>query len=491
MHPTPRRFRPPVLALGAACMLVALTCGPQLSTPQDGSPGLPFLAPAPAQAGPSLTGNLTVLSDVAEAVLPAVVNISSTRVSKGATGPFHDDPFFRRFFGERGGEAPERRSLSRGSGVLVGEDGLVLTNNHVVSDAEEVTVVLSDGRKFTAEVIGTDPRTDLAVIRLEDAPADLVTLKLGSSQAMRLGEVVLAVGNPFGLEGTVTMGIVSAKGRTNVGIVEYEDFIQTDAAINPGNSGGALVNLAGELVGINTAIASRSGGYQGIGFAIPSDMARPIMESLLATGKVERAWLGVLIQNIDPDMVAALQVPDTQGVLVGDVPDGSPANKAGIKHGDVITGFDGKAVTSTNELRHRVALELAGKTVKVELLRDGKRKVIPVVLGAMPEPGQVGQAPDEAPDATEALAGLEVAPLDRSTRARYDVPNDVTRGLVVTRVEPGSEASRAGVQPGDVILEVNRKRVDSVESFARAQGDAPKSLLLISRGGSSHYLMLG
>ncbi len=387
--PLPRRFRPSVLALGATCALLALTCGPQMSTPEDGGPALPFLAPAPAAANPAaLNGNLTVLSDVAEAVLPAVVNIRATKVARGHGGPFFDDPFFRRFFGQRGDEQKEQRSLSRGSGVLVGADGLVLTNNHVVSDSDEVVVALSDGREFPAELVGTDPRSDLAVIRLQGAPTDLVALELGSSEAMRLGEVVLAVGNPFGLEGTVTMGIVSAKGRSDVGIVDYEDFIQTDAAINPGNSGGALVNTRGELVGINTAILSGTGGSQGVGFSIPTDLARPIMQSLLDNGRVDRGWLGVYIRDATPAAYdfQKLRLPeDLRGVFVDGFAEGSPAAVAGLRKGDVIIQVDGRATSTSSRLRNTVAHMPAGHTVDLDLMRMGKRMTVSVPLDPLPD----------------------------------------------------------------------------------------------------------
>ena len=490
--------RPAVVGFGLLFLGVALTCTPQLPVQAERAspaPSLPFLAPAPASAGAADNGSLSLISDTAEAVLPAVVNISTARTQtmEGAMGPFHSDPFFKRFFGERGPDAEplERRMSSMGSGVIVAADGVVLTNNHVIDAADEVKVTLSDGREFDATVVGTDRRSDLAVIQLQGEFSDLPTLPLGDSASLRLGEVVLAVGNPFGLDGTVTMGIVSAQGRSGVGIVDYEDFIQTDAAINPGNSGGALVNLRGELVGINTAIASRTGGYQGIGFAIPTSMAQPVMNSLLATGTVERGWLGVYIQDLEPAMVGSFGLPPAQrGVLVADVADDSPAKKAGLHEGDVIVKLDGVEVSAVHQLRNRVSLEPAGKVVRLDFFRGGKSKSTRVTLGALPEDGVAAVAPEEEP-AAEVLAGLELAPLDASTRRRFSVPDDVGRGLVVVRVSPGSQAAEAGVRPGDVILEVNRKRVNDLDSFKAARGEAGRALVLLSRAGRSHYLMLG
>ncbi len=493
------RSRPAVFGFGALFLGVALTCSPQLPVPGDTAHvggALPFLAPSSASAGASDNGSLNLISDTAEAVLPSVVNIATARTQTldEGMGSLHNDPFFKRFFGERGGENEplERRTSGMGSGVIVGADGVVLTNNHVVDGADEVKVRLSDGREFDAVVVGKDKRSDLAVIRLQGDFGDLPALSLGDSSSLRLGEVVLAVGNPFGLDGTVTMGIVSAQGRSGVGIVDYEDFIQTDAAINPGNSGGALVNLRGELVGINTAIASRSGGYQGIGFAIPTSMARPIMDSLLATGRVERGWLGVAIQDLEPEMLEAFGMkPGARGVLVGDVMSGSPAEQAGLKNGDVITRLEGAAVEAVQELRNRVALSPAGKVVRVDYVRGGKDKSAKVTLGVLPEDGVASLAPEDEAVEGEALAGLELAPLDAASRRRFDVPDSVNRGLVVLRVEPGSDAAEAGIRPGDVILEVNRRRVSDLGSFKDARGETPRALLLLSRAGRSHYLMLG
>src|SRR5690606_31146613 len=330
------------LALSLVTVISALGCSRAM-----GSPAQPDLTAEPKAAvgqqvpvtttpNPVLGKAGGAIADVAERALPSVVNISLTKVGRaGAPIPF---PVFF-------GPPQERIEQGMGSGVIVSADGTILTNNHVVADAKEIKVTTYDRREFDAKVIGTDPKSDLAVIQIQGAPAGLTPIQFGDSSKLRLGEVVLAIGNPFGVGQTVTMGIVSATGRSRMGIVDYEDFIQTDAAINPGNSGGALVNMRGELVGINTAILSRSGGYQGIGFAIPADMARPIMKSLLDNGKVERGWLGVSIQDLTPELARGLGIGTSRGVLVSGVIDGSPADKAGLERGDVVISLDGKAIT--------------------------------------------------------------------------------------------------------------------------------------------------
>ena len=301
----------------------------------------------------------TALSEISEAVKPAIVNISTEKTVKMRNAPFDhffDDPFFRRFFGDRGGPfggPQEYKSKSLGSGVFVSKDGYILTNNHVVKDADEIKVLLYDKRELKGKIIGSDPKTDLAIIKIDSN--HLPVLKLGDSDNLKVGSLVIAVGNPYGLSHTVTMGIVSAVGRANVGIADYEDFIQTDAAINPGNSGGALVNTRGELVGINTAIFSTSGGYQGIGFAIPSNMAKNVMNSLIKHGKVVRGWLGVTIQDLTPELSKHFDIKAEKGVLISDVVEDSPAEKAGLKRGDLIIKYDEREVKDTNNLRNMAA----------------------------------------------------------------------------------------------------------------------------------------
>ena len=305
----------------------------------------------------TLSGLSEALADVADAVRPAVVNISTTSVVNMEDSPYGDmfnDPFFRHFFGDgHPGMKRKYKSSALGSGVIVNENGFILTNNHVVKGADEIKVILYDKREFKGKVVGTDPRTDLSVVKIE--ATNLPTLTLGDSSTLKTGDVVLAIGNPFGLNQTITMGIVSAVGRSNIGLADFEDFIQTDAAINPGNSGGALVNGRGELVGINTAIFSTSGGYMGIGFAIPSDMAKSVMDSIIKHGKVIRGWLGVSIQNLTPDLAKSLGIKETEGALIAGVENSSPADKAGLKRGDLITEMNGKKITDATTLRNVVA----------------------------------------------------------------------------------------------------------------------------------------
>ncbi len=420
------------------------------------------------------------ISDVAERCVRSVVNVRSTREVPRARMPF---PFESPF----GGPPPARRARSLGSGVILSADGVVLTNHHVVSKSGEIRVTLSDEREFEAEIVGSDSKADLALLRIKAPPKDLVPLEFGDSNKLRLGEVVLAIGNPFGVGQTVTMGIVSAKGRANMGIVDYEDFIQTDAAINPGNSGGALVSMRGKLVGINTAILSKTGGYQGIGFAIPSKMAQPIMRSLLKHGRVIRGWLGVVIQTLSKEMAPVLKVPVDHGVLVSQVQADSPAAKAGIRRGDVIVELDGKKMKSVTKLRNVVALKGAGVKVKLALYRTKVRREVSVTLGELPGERGVAVLGGAAPGT---LGGMTVAPVDGETRRNVGLPRDVG-GVVVRKIDHGSSAFVAGIRPGDVIIEINRQPVRSAGQFARAYREAKtKLLLLLFRRGGAMYMML-
>jgi serine protease Do len=480
----------------AALLYWPAGCSHQQATADGSSPpthrSLAALAPQPrfAYAGTPHHRETASIADVAEMALPAVVNISSTRTVKQEASPFFNDPFFRHFFGgglPHQGIPSERRQRSLGSGVIVSTDGVVLTNNHVVDHADTIKVTLSDRRELDAKVVGTDPQSDLAVLRLKGKPGDLHALELGNSARLRLGDVVLAIGDPFGVGETVTMGIVSAKGRANIGITDYEDFIQTDAAINPGNSGGALVDMQGRLVGINTAILSRTGGYQGIGFAIPSNMARPIMESLLKHGKVVRGYLGVAIQQLTPDLAHALGVKANAGVLISDVTRGTAADRAGVKRGDVVLSINGEKVETPGHLRNLVAASGVGAKVQLEILRHGSRLTKTAVLGEMPSKlargGKIEE--DRGP-----LGGLTLQGLDAAARHKFNVPEQV-HGVVVAAVAPGSRAAYAGLRPGDVILEVNRKAVRSVDEFARLyKADGERTLLLVYRDGSTLYLLL-
>ena len=433
------------------------------------------------------------IADIAEQRINGVVNISSTKVIKTNNQqfmhPFFNDPFFRDFFGHRFYGIPrEKRERSLGSGVIVSADGLVLTNSHVVENAQEIVVTLADEREFEASIVGTDTKSDLAVIKLKGDLTALEPVPIGNSSELRLGDIVLAIGNPFGLEHTVTMGIVSAKGRANVGITDYEDFIQTDAAINPGNSGGALLNLNGELIGINTAILSRSGGYQGIGFAIPSNMAKAVMESLVKYGKVVRGWLGVSTQDLDQDLAEAMKLKDTKGVLITDIIEDGPAAQAGIVRGDVIRKLNGDVMSSTGRLRNTIAALGAGSNVAITIVRDGAEQTINVTLEKLPD-DFIGQTTLEKNEG--ALGGLTVSPLSDLVREKFEIKQGMKSGLVITKVEQNSPAERIGLEPGDVILEINRQDVTTSEQFAeqyrKSEGNI---LLLINRKGRNYYVSL-
>jgi serine protease Do len=447
--------------------------------------------PSPALARVTANGKVASIADVVEKVVPSVVSISSTRVARTQQMPF-EDPFFRFFFGPgQGGGSREQREQGLGSGVIVG-DGLVVTNNHVVDHADEVKVATLDNRQFDATVVGADPKTDLALLRLKGDTKGLKPIALGDSSRLRLGDVVLAVGNPFGVGQTVTMGIVSAKNRSDLGIEDYEDFIQTDAAINPGNSGGALVDMEGNLVGINTAILSRSGGNVGIGFAIPSNMARPIVESLLNHGKVVRGWLGVAIQPLDSDMAKALNLPENSGVLVSDVTKDTPAAKAGVRRGDVIVSVDDIKVRTTGELRNAIATSGVNRTVRLRILREGKEIVLNVPLAEMPGKFADSSAANGAPSGKgSAELGMELQPLTPELRKKLDVPAEVTQGVVISDLDPRGDAARAGLRPGDVVLELNRQRVSSPSDLQRLwQGSKGSLLALVLRKGTTNYVII-
>jgi len=420
------------------------------------------------------------------------VSVASTRAAKVESPDLPlDNPFFRHFFGPGlpspfsmpPGAAPEEHGL--GSGVIVGKD-LILTNAHVVADAKEIEVTAGDRRSIEAKVLGVDTKSDLAVLRITSDTSGLHSLEFADSSRVRLGQVVLAVGNPFGVGQTVTMGIVSAKGRADLGIEAYEDFIQTDAAINPGNSGGALVDLEGKLVGIPTAILSRSGGYMGVGFAIPSNMAKPIMTSLVEHGRVVRGYLGVGIQSLDAELARALGVPSANGVLISDVKANGPAARAGIQRGDVILSLNGQPVHTTGELRNVVASAGVNAKVKIEFWRANSRRTAEVTLADMPDEPSAKGVGASTPAPTR--AGLSVQAIDNVARQRLKLPADV-RGVVVTAVEPGGPAARAGIQPGDVIEQLDRQAITSEDQLSRAW-DAAKSgvvAVLVWRDGSTFY----
>jgi serine protease Do len=445
--------------------------------------------PAQRQALDQLRVMSTGFEAVAEAVVPSVVTITSERVIQPAQapqGPFND-PFFRRFF-----EMPQQgpmRQHGLGSGVIVGEDGTILTNNHVVNGADELTVVLSDGRRLQAKVLGADARSDLAVLKVD---ADhLEAMPFGNSDDVRIGEWVLAVGSPFSesLKATITAGIVSGTGRTGMHLSEYEDFIQTDAAINPGNSGGALVNLDGELVGINSAIASRAGGYDGIGFAIPANMAMEVMTDLIKHGKVTRGYLGVGIQSLNQDLAEAMNLGDVrEGVVITAVQDGGPSAKAGARTQDVIVEFNGQPVKDSDQLRLAVARANPGTTSDMVVLRDGRRQTLHVKLGEYPDEKE--PTADNEPAENQGL-GLQVGPVTPDIARQLNMKN--TSGLVVIQVDPGSVAEDAGIQEGDLIKTVNKEKVDTTSEFRTAlkmTGKDKPVLLQVQRGENTFFVAL-
>ncbi len=434
----------------------------------------------------------TAFEFVAQSIRPSVVSIrSARRVQRGQgpadNAPYRDfgDDFFERFFGPPGGRRDfEARGL--GTGVIVSADGYILTNNHVVDQADEVRVQLGDERTFTAKVVGTDPKTDLAVLRID--AQDLQPARLGDSEGLKVGEWVVAAGNPFGLTASISAGIVSAKGRSDVRIAEYEDFIQTDAAINPGNSGGPLVNLRGQVVGINTAIYSRSGGYMGIGFAIPVNMAKAIMTSLIQDGRVVRGWLGVQIQDLDADLAASFGYKSTGGVLVTDVMASSPAATAKMQREDIIVSFDGKTTANVAALRALVAATKPGTSAPMEVFREGRTRTLHLEVGEQ-EQGEREQ-PRAEPVSLDLGLAVRTLTTDLARRAGYD--QDI-EGVLVTAVEPLSPASRAGVQENDVIVSVQGRSIDSVAAFdtGLAKADLAQGVRLgLRRGNARQFVVL-
>ncbi len=475
-----------------AVLLVA--CSPVPST--KAATGETQAAAPPQTLVPAEAGKLSQLElsfeRVAETAGPSVVSITSVRVHKPtgrASVPQFRSPLDEFFFGEpfrdHFGQSPEsgRREQGLGSGFIVDASGHILTNNHVVEGADELTVHFTDDRQVKAKVVGTDPKSDLAVIKVEGK--DLKPLPFGDSDNLRVGQWVVAIGAPFGLEQSVTAGIVSAKGRSNVGIVDYEDMIQTDAAINPGNSGGPLLNLDAKVVGINTAIASRSGGYQGIGFAIPISMARAIMKQLIDNGKVVRGWLGVAIQKLTPELSKSFDYKGT-GIVVADVSPGTPAAKAGIESGDIIVSLDGKEVREVSAFRNRIAQLAPGTKIELEVVRSGNSRKLTAQVG----------------EQTEALAswgpqnidiGLELADASPDVKRQFGIPEKVT-GAVIIQVTPGSIATQAGLRPGMVITEIDRNVVRNASDAKKLLGSGAKKkgalLRVVDREGS-RFIALG
>ncbi len=447
---------------------------------------------------------LTGYSQVVKRAAPGVVNIYSTKYARDErrASPLMD-PFFRYFYGPgedddegdgQGGSASGRQQQSLGSGVIVTDDGYILTNNHVVQGADEIRVLLSDNRtQFEARLVGTDPHTDIAVLKIE--AKGLKAIPLTDSDKLDVGDAVVAIGNPFGLGQTVTAGIVSAKGRSGFGVVDYEDFIQTDASINPGNSGGALVDAEGRLVGINTFIISRSGGSQGVGFAVPINLARQVMSRIVADGRVVRGFLGITLQTLTPELALAFGLPrETAGALVSYVVPRSPAAEAGLRDGDVIVEFDGKQVSDDRQLRLQISQTTPGKTPSVKLMRDGKDKTVEVRLAELPE-----RRPAAKPAATgarkatwqTALDGIVVDDLDPRTRRQLGLPAGL-QGALIVEVRPGTPASSAGLAPGAVLVEINQQPVrnaqDAVTLSRNAKG--ARVLLRVFGGGGVQYVVV-
>jgi serine protease Do len=459
----------------------------------EASPTPGSAKPTPAAASQPATGCLPDFTQLAARLSPSVVNISTT--SEGETPPQMgpgQDPFgggdphqfwepFERFFGPLPPRPFKQRSL--GSGFIINRDGVILTNNHVVENAEEIVVKLANDKEYKAKILGRDAKTDIAVIKIDGA-SDLTPATLGDSDQLRVGEWVMAIGNPFGLEHSVTAGIVSAKGRY-IGQGSYDQFIQTDAAINPGNSGGPLINLRGQVVGINTAIFSRSGGNIGIGFAIPVNLAKDEIPDLEEKGRVTRGWLGVMIQKVTPDIAESLGLPDAQGALVAEVMKDGPAQSAGIKVGDVIVEFDGHPIKDSTDLPMIVARTPIGKVVTVKVIRDKAAQSLSVKIAELKDEEMASVAPQES-------FGLTVQSLTPEIAESLGLGSDV-KGVVVSAVDPGSSADDAGMRRGDVIVEVNRKPVKDMASYRRAlegSGKGKNVLFLVRRGDNTIFLAL-
>jgi serine protease Do len=436
--------------------------------------------------------------DVATALRPSVVTITSTKkvhLSSNGEGPNMPDvpEEFRKFFGDdfffhhsQPFQMPREgfQRQGQGSGVVVSRDGYILTNNHVVSGMDEVKVTLSDGRTFPAKTVGTDPKTDVAVLKID--ATGLVAAELGDSGAMQVGDWVVAIGSPFGLDMTVTAGIVSAMGRSNMGITDYEDFIQTDAAINPGNSGGPLVNLQGQVIGINTAISSRTGSYNGVGFAIPSNMAQTVMHSLIEKGHVERGWLGAAIQDLNENLSQSFDYEGTEGVLLGDVLDGGPAQKAGLQAGDIVVKYQGKRMKDANQFRHAVAATEPGTDATLVIFRNGKQQTITIHIAQMDADSVVARpGGEESSD-----LGISVQTLTPDARQQLGYEGD-EQGVVVTEVEPGSLAASLGIRPKDLIVVVGGQTIRSASDFRKAldKNDLSKGIRLqVMRDGVQRFV---
>jgi len=441
-------------------------------------------------ASEATASDLTMgFAHVLQPALPAVVSITSSRIVQVPQMPFSDNPFFQQFFGGQMPRGPQQqRETGLGSGVIISPEGYILTNNHVVEKATDIKVMLRDRRQLPGKVVGTDPKTDIAVVKI--SATGLPTLRIGDSSKLRVGEYAFAIGNPFGVGETATMGIISATGRNGLSIEDYEDFIQTDAAINPGNSGGALLDARGDLIGINTAIlAGGSGGNQGIGFAIPINMAKYVMEEILKHGKVVRGYMGVGIQEVTPDLAKAFNIPAEKGALVGSVEPDSPGAKAGLERGDVIEELNGQAVEGPNELRLKVGTIAPGTVVHLKVNRNGQRRDVGLTLGEAPS-GK-NRAAEEGGGEHSPMTGVQVDQLTDDIRQQLGLGPEV-KGVVITDVPDGSSAANAGLQRGDVIAQVNRHAVNSVSDYQRLIREARNEsvVLLVNRGGQTQFVVV-
>ncbi len=479
-----RGFRKSLLSLIGVAALIGLVCTPGTSN---------------AEAPAVLQQLQDAFVHVAETVTPAVVHISSSKKeasgNEGDLEPFFKNHPFREFFGDeffkRFKKGPKDhgggfRMQGMGSGVIVSEDGYILTNAHVVKDADEIKVSLSDKRTFTAKVIGVDPESDIAVVKID--AKGLPIAKLGDSSKLKPGAIVFAIGNPFGLNRTVTRGIISATGRHNVGIIDYEDFIQTDAAINPGNSGGPLVNISSEVIGINTAIATRSGGYQGVGFAIPSSSAKLIMDELIKTGKVRRGLIGVNIQDVSQALAKSYGRSDSEGALVSQVVEGSPAEKAGIKNGDIILKFNGQSISGAANLKNLVGVEKPGQEATLTIWRDKKTIEVKITIGERNQKTAASGSPIQSGDTSNEL-GVDVEKLPASVAEQMGIKDGL--GLRIKEMDPDGAASRMGLRTGDVILEIDGKTINDLSEFNKAVKEAKKNKVIrlqLQRGKNRSYV---